>query len=160
MANIRVFRGDIGQVVTLTDKGDGTYAEQLDVASLPKIVPAAPTAVVNLTGSASEVAGGGAIAGPFAVPNDGRAYFIESLWAQVGPGAAVSDNVVWQKENTSAGALLAILLQAVRQSTTVYTTAALGCHIPILFGERLIARWSVGSGTVGVAAGAVIAGYA
>ena len=145
------FSEELGGFVAYQDNGDGSYSPLVQMRG------AAPATVTNLHNSASENAGAGVFLGPFVVPNDGRAYFLESCMAVVAPAAGAADLLVWQKE-TTGGATLAYILEVVRQSTTLYTCLNLACHIPLVNGEQLTCRYNVAE-TIALAAGAVVAGY-
>lgn len=153
---IYVRRRDVGQVVPMYDNGDGSHSERVIASAIPDVAPT----IVTLNGNSAPAPGSGATFAAFAIPNDGKVYWVTALWAQIGPGTSVADNTVIQIENANSGAVLAILLQAVRQSTGFYSTVAWSGMVPIAFGQRIIARYLIGgSAAVATAASAVLMAY-
>jgi len=140
---------------------DNTYVPYVALdpeAPAPPVKGAAPASVQTIHNSVAPAAGNSILTGPWAVPNDGHTYWVVALWAQVAPGSTATDAITWQVETAPGGAVLAYLMQAIRQSTTLYTAVSLALAVPLIAGQQLTARYTTAGG-IALTGSALIVGY-
>lgn len=147
---------------TMYAMSDWVIGRPWDTRGIPIVRPLEiPTDIIHLNGS-TVVTGptAGAVIGPTIPPKNGLQYFLTAVWVQVGPGTSAGDNVICQIENVNTGTPTLLVAQAIRQSTSFYTTVSFACRIAVGSNERVIVRYTVSTaGSVDVAGAYELQGF-